>query len=202
MKVIEFLQQLEFPRRKLPLKPRKKNSAPRLSGLISDPELSLWCQEKAKEFQLKKLEQSISVEWNSRMRTTAGRAWWPQGKIELNPKLKTISEEEIWRTLKHELAHLIAFARHGRKISPHGIEWRIACAELGIADETPRHSLPFEPRKIRRKHAYQCPVCLQTILRVRPFRRVVACFTCCKKENQAKFLLKYRLVKISLPGKI
>jgi len=72
------------------------------------------------------------VSWNPRMQTTAGRAWWPDRMIELNPKLRECGEEEVWRTLKHELAHLMAYERNmRRRIDPHGPEWRAACVDLG-----------------------------------------------------------------------
>src|ERR1700687_2873461 len=41
--------------------------------------------------------------------------------------------DEIERTLRHELAHLLAQFRVGRRrIAPHGAEWRRACRDLGI----------------------------------------------------------------------
>jgi predicted SprT family Zn-dependent metalloprotease len=44
-----------------------------------------------------------------------------------------VVHDEIDRTLRHELAHLLAQFRVGRRrIAPHGPEWRIACRDLGI----------------------------------------------------------------------
>ena len=53
-----------------------------------DAELTLACVELARDLGLKNLAGKLSVVWNPRMRSTAGRAFWPEGKIELNPKLK------------------------------------------------------------------------------------------------------------------
>lgn len=115
---------------------------------LDDQSLTAWCAESAKSLGLIELSCKIKVYWNPRMRTTAGRAWWPDRKIELNPKLKEYNPDEVWRTLKHELAHLVAYERNGRRrIDPHGIEWQTACEDLGIPGERPYHNLPFKRRK-------------------------------------------------------
>ncbi len=158
--------------------------------------MTTWCQDQAKSFGLPELARKVSVSWNPRMRTTAGRAWWPARSIEMNPKLRDFSEEEVWRTLKHEFAHLLAYERCGRKrIDPHGAEWREACAELGIPDEKTYHSLPFKSRKLKRNYSYACPSCLSVILRVKPMRRAVACYACCKKHNGGLYHDRYRLIR-------
>lgn len=167
---------------------------------FTDTALTQWCKEAAKTLGLKKIATEISVSWNPRMRTTAGRAWWPICRIELNPKLHEISEKEVWQTLKHELAHLIAFQRAGRKrIQPHGIEWKQACADLGIPGENARHTLSLaKSRKQKKNYAYTCPACHSKLERVRVFKRDVACFSCCKTKNSGRFHAKFRLVKSTL----
>jgi SprT protein len=77
----------------------------------------------------------LTVSWNARLRSTAGYARYPKWAVELNPLLRDF-EGQVERTLKHELAHLIAYHRSGRRrIEPHGREWRQACVDLGIAGE-------------------------------------------------------------------
>ena len=130
------------------------------------------------------------------MQTTAGRAWWPDRSIELNPKLRECEPAELWRTLKHELAHLIAYERCGRRhIDPHGPEWETACTELGIPGEQAFHTLPFKRRRMKRNHAYICPNCFATIHRVKPIHRTVACYDCCRKFNEGTYHDRYRLIK-------
>lgn len=130
------------------------------------------------------------------MQTTAGRAWWPDRSIELNPKLKTCEPEELWRTLKHELAHLVAYERSlRRRIEPHGPEWRLACADLGIPGERPCHNLPFKRRQLKRNYAYICPCCQVVVRRVKPLRRAVACYDCCRVANGGLYHDRFRLVK-------
>ncbi len=161
-----------------------------------DSGLTAWCAEASKALALNELARKVQVYWNPRMRTTAGRAWWPDRAIELNPKLKECEHEEIWRTLKHELAHLVAYERSGRRrIDPHGQEWQVACADLGIPGELPYHNLPFKRRRLKRNHAYACSNCLVVIHRVKPIMKAVACYECCRKFNNGAYHDRFRLIK-------
>ncbi len=162
----------------------------------ADGGLSAWCAEAANHLALPDLARKVHVIWNPRMQTTAGRAWWPDRAIELNPKLRECAPEELWRTLKHELAHLVAYERCGRRhIDPHGPEWELACSDLGISGEQPFHTLPFKRRRVKRNHAYICSNCFTTIHRVKPIQRAVACYDCCRKFNDGAYHDRYRLIK-------
>src|SRR4029077_2889479 len=75
----------------------------------------------------------LRVEWNSRLKTAAGRADYRQKLISLTPRLCE-HPAEIDRTLRHELAHVLAQFRAGRRrIPPHGSEWRPGGRRLGMA---------------------------------------------------------------------
>src|SRR5258708_4955613 len=119
----------------------------------------------------------IEVHWNARMRSTAGRAWQGKGRVELNPRLHECPEGEIDRTLRHELAHLIAYCRahrYGlrRRIDPHGAEWRRACRELGIPDEERTHQLDaLKSRRLPLRFRYRCPACDRDYRRGPPLPR-------------------------------
>lgn len=146
----------------------------------------------------------LSVRWNARMRTAAGRAFYESCRIELNPALLAAAgidaEAEVDRTLRHELAHLVAFHRAGRRrIEPHGKEWQKACADLGIPGEARCHTLPFEARRQVRKLAYECPACGSQILRVRRFRHAVACYECCQRHTGGRYDDRFRLKARRLP---
>lgn len=155
---------------------------------IPDDALTRWCADACAALGLYGLADNVRVRWNPRMRTSAGRAFWPARVIELNPLLKAFAHEEIDRTLKHELAHLIAYQRAGRRrILPHGAEWRTACAQLGIPGEKACHSLPLPRRRQHRRLHYACPACLRVIQRVRPFPRRVACADCCRRHAGGRF---------------
>jgi SprT protein len=135
-----------------------------------------------------KLAAEVHVEWNARLCSAAGRADSRRNLISLNPRLHDHDAAEIERTLRHELAHLLAQFRAGRRrISPHGAEWRKACDDLGIADEERCHTLPFPVRQRARRFLYRCSRCGKDFPRVRRLKRTVACLDCCRKYNGGKF---------------
>ena len=141
----------------------------------------------------------LRILWNPKLRSTAGYAKWPQWLIELNPRLHEF-EGQVERTMKHELAHLIAYARAGRKrIEPHGPEWRKACADIGIPDESARHTLPLPRSKQERKFTYACPHCGFTVGRVKKFRRHTACLACCKKHNGGRYDARFQFILKAAP---
>jgi len=191
------VRQLEFifSRRKKPEpvivmeveKPRVK--------LGSDRDLTAQCVESLQVLGLDALASQVVVEWNPRMRTTAGRAFWPCARIELNPKLRELAPEEVDPTLLHELAHLVAYARAGRRrIKAHGAEWQQACVDLGIPGERATHSLPLPGRTMKRNWRYECPDCGEGFDRVRKMKRRAACYTCCRDMNGGYFHAKFELV--------
>lgn len=158
----------------------------------------------ARGLRLRKLAEQVEVVWNHRMRTAAGRAYYQIGRIELNTRLQQLPEEsrgtEIQNTFLHELAHLVSFARaRGRKIQPHGPEWKQACHDLGIPGEDRCHSLNFQPRRMKRKYAYICGNCGSTVERVRKLRRYSACYECCRKHNKGQYDDRFRLIEKKLP---
>ena len=153
----------------------------------------------------------VHVVWNSRLRNSAGRAFYGLSRIELNPGLATLSDlSEIERTLLHELAHLLSWHRattkadgsvlaRPRKIAAHGPEWRQACADLGIPGEARCHTLELAPRrKVKPKFAYICPHCKEHLLRVRPLARHSACSPCCKRHTKGKFDSRFEFIPVPL----
>jgi SprT protein len=140
-----------------------------------------------------RIARELRVEWNSRLKTTVGRADYRQKLISLNPLLFE-HPAEIDRTLRHELAHILAQFRAGRRrILPHGDEWRTACRDLGIADEKRCHNLPFAARTFPARFVYRCPNCREEFPRVRRIGRAVACLACCQKYNGSNFDARFRL---------
>jgi SprT protein len=147
-----------------------------------------------------KLARQVRVEWNPRLKTAAGRADFGEKVISLNPRLSDhgvragLAVDEIDRTLRHELAHLLAQWRVGRRrIAPHGTEWREACRDLDIADEARCHNLPFTSKSFAARFVYVCSNCNEEFPRVRRIRRTVACLACCRKHNRGEFDPRFRL---------
>ena len=146
-----------------------------------------------------KLAPLVVVGWNSRMRTTAGVAISARWEVWLNPALREISEDEVGKTLLHELAHLLAQHRHGRRrLSPHGVEWREACRDLGIPDEKRTHQLPFVGRRMKRRYQLRCPGCGESHARVRRPRRRIACLACCRAHSGGAYDDRFRFQIMSL----
>jgi predicted SprT family Zn-dependent metalloprotease len=144
-----------------------------------------------------RIANELRVEWNPRLKTAAGRADYREKLISLNPQLSE-HPTEVDRTLRHELAHILAEFRTGRRrILPHGTEWQQACVDLGIADEKRCHNLPFPARTYAARFVYRCPNCRKEFPRVRRVRRAVACLACCRKHNSGHFDPQFRLRLLS-----
>lgn len=141
----------------------------------------------------KRIATELHVEWNSRLKTAAGRADYREKLISLNPRLIE-HPEEIDLTLRHELAHILAQFRAGRRrISPHGTEWKQACRDLGIPGEKRCHTLPFPANRYTPRYIYRCPNCRRDFPRVRKIKRTVACLVCCRAHNGGEFDIRFRL---------
>jgi len=109
-------------------------------------------------------------------------------------KRQEVVRDEIDRTLRHELAHLLAQWRVGRRrIAPHGTIWRQACRDLGIADETRCHNLPFATKVYLPRYVYRCQNCRRKFPRIRRIRRAIACLACCRRHNRGEFDPRFRL---------
>jgi SprT protein len=179
-----LLKQLEFAFERSTINQRARR----------DVDLELKTREILHRLGLARLARLVRVEWNSRLQTAAGRADFREKLISLNPRLCDYGEPEIDRTLRHELAHLLAQFRGGRRrISPHGPEWREACHDLGIGDEVRCHNLPFPISERARRFIYKCPNCAREFPRVRRIRRAVACLACCRAHNGGEFDARFRL---------
>lgn len=139
------------------------------------------------------LAASVVAGWNPLMRTTAGVAIAARREVWLNPALREISQEEVDQTLLHELAHLLAQHRHGRRrLAPHGAEWRRACVDLGIPGEKRTHQLPFVSRRMKRRYLLRCPGCGESHDRVSRPRRRIACLRCCRTHNRGLYDERFR----------
>jgi len=142
----------------------------------------------------KRIATQLRVEWNPRFKTAAGRADYPEKRILLNPRLVEYPGE-IDRTLRHELAHILAESRKKsrRRILSHGPEWQQACRDLGIAGEKRCHTLEFPAKRHAPRFIYRCPNCRQDFPRVRKIKRTVACLACCRAHNGGEFDARFRL---------
>lgn len=173
--------------------------AGKIEGVVPDETLTECCRVLLDGLGLQGARGLVRVQWNARLRSTAGYASYPSWRIELNPRLREF-EGQVERTMRHELAHLVAYHRAGRRrIEPHGAEWQQACADLGIPGENARHTLPLPRRAVKRNLAYLCPNCGYIARRVRKFPRQTACRQCCDKYSGGKYDRRFQFVKLE-PG--
>lgn len=169
-------------------------AAPSFVVLGRDAVLEAKTRELLRAVAAEELGNAVQVEWNARLCSAAGRADSRRNLVSLNPLLQQHDAAEIDRTLRHELAHLLAqFRSKTRRVPPHGREWRKACRDLGIADEARCHNLPFPVRQRTRRFLYRCSRCGKDFPRVRRIKRTVACLDCCRKFNRGKFDPKAQL---------
>jgi SprT protein len=169
-------------------------AGPALVVLGRDSALEAKAREILRAAEASDLASEVRVEWNARLFSAAGRADFRRKLVSLNPRLREHDAAEIDRTLRHELAHLLAQSRAGRRrVPPHGAEWRKACRDLDIADEARCHTLPFPVKQRARRFLYRCSRCGKEFPRVRRIKRAIACLDCCRKFNRGKFDPKARL---------
>jgi SprT protein len=102
---------------------------------------------------------AVKAGWNPRLRTTAGRAFWHENRIELNPNLLQDHTASVAEVLAHEAAHLAAFLLYGGRIRPHGREWRKLMRQAGHRPAA-CHRLPLGNLR-RRRYLYlrMCEPC-------------------------------------------
>jgi predicted SprT family Zn-dependent metalloprotease len=163
-------------------------ATPMLVVLGRDSALEAKAREILTALDADELAREVRVEWNARLFSAAGHADSRRHLVSLNPRLRDHGAAEIDRTLRHELAHLLAQFRAGRRrIPPHGAAWRKACRDLGIADEARCHTLPFPVKQKTRRFLYRCSRCGKEFPRVRRIKRTVACLECCRKFNRGQF---------------
>ena len=179
-------------------KPETATGAVALQPRQRDGDLETTVRDLLRSLGAARIACELRVEWNPRLKTAAGRADYREKLISLNPRLIE-HPSEIDRTLRHELAHILAQFRAGRRrISPHGAEWRQACVDLGIADEKRCHNLPFKVSESARRYVYKCPQCQRDFPRVRRIMRAVACLACCRAHNGGEFDARFRLKLVRL----
>jgi len=160
---------------------------------ISDADLAARAKQLLRSLGANRIASELRVEWNSRLRTAAGRADYGEKLISLNPLL-VAHPDEIERTLRHELAHILAQFRAGRRrISPHGVDWQQACRDLGIPGEKRCHTLAFPAKRYAPRFIYRCPNCRHDFPRVRRIKRAMACLACCRAHNGGEFDVRFRL---------
>jgi SprT protein len=112
----------------------------------------------------------LQIVWQATLRTTAGRAELRQRRILLNPHLLARAPAQIEQVLVHEVAHLVTWARHGRRARPHGPEWAALMEQAGLPADA-RHRIPAHGlRRQRYWYLHLCRSCGVRSIRRRALR--------------------------------
>lgn len=100
-------------------------------------------------------DRAVTVAWNGRLTTTAGRAFVRRGHIELNPRVLARAVDQVDMVLTHEAAHVAAFRLFGDAAADHGRHWRGLMRLAGHAPEV-THKIPVDDlrRQRRRRPRY------------------------------------------------
>ena len=95
--------------------------------------------------------------------------------IRYNPVLLAANTESfIAETVPHEVAHVIAFARYGGRIRPHGAEWQTVMEYFGVAPERcHRYEVSAGDRRALAQFDYHCDCRTHQLSNIR-HRRVLA----------------------------
>lgn len=103
-------------------------------------------------------------------------------EIRYNPWLfARYFEHNLAVTVPHEVAHYVVDLLHGRRVRPHGRQWRAVMHAFGVDDAaTFRCDMSGIPRRCERRYAYRC-ACRDhrlTARRHNSVRRRVARYVC------------------------
>jgi predicted SprT family Zn-dependent metalloprotease len=118
----------------------------------------------------------MNVEYNTRLRTTGGRAVLNTNSVELNPRLLGENPDQFLTVLVHELAHLVVYARNPYA-SDHGLEFRMLMKHAGLDPRATHQMDTAQVRGTRFLYLHHCPSCQYSFI-VRSVRRRAICPTC------------------------
>lgn len=105
------------------------------------------------------LAAGVDIAFSRRLRSSAGRALPTRGIVRLHAALADGEPELLREVVIHELAHIVAWQRHGRT-APHGAEWRALVHQAGgrVRVRLPAGTMPAAPRP-RATWLHSCRVC-------------------------------------------
>lgn len=113
----------------------------------------------------------------------AGQALLGQNRIRINRTLLLENLEAfLFQTVGHEVAHLICWHVHGPRARPHGVEWRMVMAILGLPPKR-CHNYDTARSAVRKKlatfaYACRCRIRQMTIIRHRRMLKSPGYYRC------------------------
>jgi len=124
------------------------------------------------------ISRRVSIAYNTRLRTTIGRAILDDRRVELNTRLLRENPRELPGVLAHELAHIVVYLRYG-PVRPHGRQFRQLMRAVGLSAATTHKLKTAHLQRRRRKYLYLhcCDTCGYSFISRRVWRSYycVAC---------------------------
>jgi predicted SprT family Zn-dependent metalloprotease len=100
----------------------------------------------------------ITLRWNHRLRTTAGRANYGHRRIELSSAIwEHFTEQQRYQTLVHEVCHIVNRHLNGRNANPHGWRWKMLMVKMGLSPDR-CHDLDCQKVGLARKNGRRAKV--------------------------------------------
>lgn len=136
----------------------------------TERDVKAWVGRWGKKWRIPRLENTVQVRFSTRLKRSWGRADTARCRISISAELlrnRTLLKE----VLRHEAAHIAAYALIGRKEPPHGPTWRSLVAAAGGTPS--RHLLADAPVRFRgnaSRYMHRCPVCHFSRLARRPMK--------------------------------
>jgi predicted SprT family Zn-dependent metalloprotease len=141
---------------------------------------------------------AIKVEFNNRLRTTAGRIYY-YTRIELASKyLEEFGYERVLSTLRHEIAHHVSFTKYGQR--GHTTIFKELCSEMEgsmnqkMAGITYAHCATDQYTNNLKKYLYKCKCGVVHSRTKKPSADVAArayCRTCGTKVKDMTLSINY-----------
>lgn len=131
-----------------------------------------WCR----AWSVPGLAPELDIRLSSRLRVSLGRCTPQRRSIRLAEFLLEAPEPLVREVLCHETAHVAVVALHGRRVRPHGQEWRALMTQAGFAPRARLPGaelarLPASAQRARTLWEHRCPVCQSRWMAGRPVRR-------------------------------
>jgi predicted SprT family Zn-dependent metalloprotease len=96
----------------------------RIPVAFNSDTLARWLTQWSGIWQVPRLDDNVDIRFSRRMRTSLGRCRADTGRININSILLQEHEELLKEVVCHEVAHVVAYLRHGKRALPHGREWK------------------------------------------------------------------------------
>ncbi len=115
-------------------------------------------------WRLPALGEAVRVRFSARMFRAVGRCYPQRRLVSLAAAVAEMEEAQILAILCHEFAHIAAYEHHGRRIRPHGVEWRALVAAAGFSPSVRFHdeksiALLRASAPRRSRYLHQCRRC-------------------------------------------